>query len=526
MVTPEWLSNELRYLQTHRELQESIIRDIARRIIKTDFTVTDTAAWQTEKLQQSGMLYDEIISEISKRAKKNESEIKKAFKDTQTEVFNYDDSSIEKAGYNVKEFKNISPSMKKIIQAALKKTTTEAKNLTKTTAITSQSAFIQACDLAHMQIASGAFTYQETIKNAIKNAAIQGANVVYPSGHRTSLDAAVRRAVLTGINQTAGKLQEMRADDLDMDIMEISAHFGARPSHAEWQGQLVSRSGKKGYLTLDDIGYGKVDGFMGANCRHDWFIFFEGVSKRNYTTEQLNKFKNETVTYKGENMPVWQALENQRAMERKVRTIKQQLVAFDEAAKNVLTAEEQMLWKAEFNNLSVKLKSKEAALKDFCSQTGLKRDKFREQVFATQTENGIKNFGKSVSQRAVWRNKHLDFIKNDAIIKSKSNLPKRLYLKDEKIKQTVNIDFKNIQSVVPKKSNATNVYVMAGYGTNAPIRDLKRLYYTYGKSPQKWQKKSADVCTDNYRYIIHWYEHDGFAPCDEFKLKDLKVIKK
>ena len=55
--------------------------------------------------------------------------------------------------------------------------------------------------------------------------------------------------------------------------------------------------------------------------------------------------------------------------------------------------------------MSVKLKSGEAELKDFCSQTGLVRDRFREQVFATQTENGIKNFGKSVSQKSVQRYK-------------------------------------------------------------------------------------------------------------------------
>lgn len=88
-------------------------------------------------------------------------------------------------------------------------------------------------------------------------------------------------------------------------------------------------------------------------------------------------------------------------MERNVRSSKQLLVAYDEAAKNVFTDEERLQWKAEFNNESVKLKGYEAKLKDFCEQTGLHRDKFREQVFAVETENGIKGFGKSVSQKAV-----------------------------------------------------------------------------------------------------------------------------
>ena len=304
MITPQWLTDELGYLVTHKQLQESILRSIVRRLQKTNFIMTDTAAWQAEKLQQAGMLYDDILKEVAKHTKKSDEEIRKIFADAKVEVFNYDDETLKKAGYIPKEFKNLSPAMVKTLNAAFRKTVKDVRNLTRTTAVTSQRCFISACDLAHMQIVSGAFTYQEAIKNAIRAAAKEGTKIVYPSGKTASLDAAVRRAALTGVNQTTGKLMEMRADDMDIDIMEISAHFGARPSHAEWQGQLVSRSGKKGYLTLDDIGYGRVDGFMGANCRHNWFIFFEGISKRNYTKEELNKLKNETVTYNGEEMPV------------------------------------------------------------------------------------------------------------------------------------------------------------------------------------------------------------------------------
>lgn len=401
MITPEWLINELGYLQTHKDLQESILRDIVRRLMKTDFNVSDTAAWQTEKLQQAGAVYSDIVAEVAKRTKKSTEDIHKAFADAKVEVFDYGDEVLEKAGHVPEVFKALSPKMIKILNAAFKKTTKEVRNLTMTTATTTQSLFIRSCDLAHMQIVSGAFTYQEAIANAIRMAAKEGTKVIYPSGYSCSLDAAVRRAVLTGVNQTTGKLQEMRAVDMDVDLMEITAHSGARPEHAAWQGKVVSRSGRSGYLTLQDIGYGEVKGFMGANCRHNWHLFFEGVSKSAYSKEQLEAWEKETVTYNDEELPVWQARDRQRAMERNVRSSKQLLVAYDEAAKNVFTDEERLQWKAEFNNESVKLKGYEAKLKDFCEQTGLHRDKFREQVFAVETENGIKGFGKSVSQKSV-----------------------------------------------------------------------------------------------------------------------------
>ena len=393
------------------------MRDIVRRIMNTDFEVSDMTAWQAEKLQQAGMVFDDILKEVANSTGKTKAEIKAAFDDAKTEVFNYDDEVLEAEHIPPTEFKTLSPKMKRMYKAALAKTCTEAINLTKTTATTSMSAYISACDLAHMQITSGAFTYQTAIKNAVISAAKQGCTVIYPSGHKSSLNAAIRRAVLTGVNQTSGKVQEMRADEYQIDLMEISAHAGARPEHAQWQGKIVSRSGRKGYLSLDDIGYGEVTGFMGANCRHDWHMYFEGASKPAYTQKQLNELKNAEVTYNGETMPMWKGIQKQRAMEYSVRQSKSILVACDEAIKN--STDGGKLWKSEFNAEAVKLKSREAKLRDFCKQTGLNRDRYREQVFATETTSGIKNFGKSTSQKAVWADKKVltkqkenDIIKN------------------------------------------------------------------------------------------------------------------
>ena len=401
MITPEWYSAELNHLKVHKELHESILRDIVRRLVKTDFKVSDSAAWQAEKLQQSGMVFDDVIAEIAKRTDKSREEIKAAFVKASTDIFAFDDKELADAGYEAQQFKTLSPAMKRIVNAAYKKTFTEARNLTLTTAVTSQTAYIQAADLAYMKVESGAFTFQEAMRTAVKSAAVQGLNVVYPSGHVSSLDAAMRRALLTGLNQTTGKLQIMRAEELDNDIMEISAHYGARPSHAEWQGQLVSLSGQKGFLTLDDIGYGAVDGFMGANCRHSWNVFFYGLSKPRYSAEELEYYKNAEVEYNGEKMKAYEAQQKQRSMERAVKQSKSTLVAYDEAMKNVGFDEERSAWMQEFEKESVKLKNREAKLVDFCEQTGLQRDRFREQVFATNTMNGVKGFGKSTSAKAV-----------------------------------------------------------------------------------------------------------------------------
>ena len=71
---------------------------------------------------------------------------------------------------------------------------------------------------------------------------------------------------MTGIGQTTGQICLANARELGCDLMEITAHAGARRSHSAWQGQVVSLSGRKGYLSLSDIGYGTGDGFKGWNC--------------------------------------------------------------------------------------------------------------------------------------------------------------------------------------------------------------------------------------------------------------------
>ena len=193
MITPEYLEYMLDTLTVHKELQESIIRDIVRRMVKNPSALTETAVWQLEKAQQSGLLYRDIVRRLSRETGRMESEIRRAFEDAEGEVFNYGDSVIRAAGLDAESFGALSPSMARIWEAALSKTSTEAVNLTKTCAVTSQAAYIRACDLAHMQVSSGAFDYNTAIRSAVRYAAGQGVSVVYPSGYADRLDTAVRR---------------------------------------------------------------------------------------------------------------------------------------------------------------------------------------------------------------------------------------------------------------------------------------------------------------------------------------------
>ena len=149
----------------------------------------------------------------------------------------------------------------------------------------------------------------------------------YSGGITRRIDNAVRTAILTGANQAAGAANEYLANELNLDLMEITAHYGARTSHAVWQGEIVSLSGQPGCLTLDDIGYGTVTGFQGAGCRHSWNPYMEGT-ERAYSQGELNRYKNDTVTFEGKEYSAYEATQLQRKYERNMRVSKEKIAGY------------------------------------------------------------------------------------------------------------------------------------------------------------------------------------------------------
>ena len=268
-----------------------------------------------------------------------------------------------------------SESMLQILNGIYKNSLTDLKNLTGTTAITSQTAYYQACNSAFMMVSSGAFSYQQALRTVVQEVGQNGATVSYPSGHVDKLDVAVRRSLLTGIGLASRQVSEENSRLCGCDLMEISAHSGARPSHSVWQGQIVSLSGRRGYLSKSDIGYGTGAGFGGWNCRHDWYPYYEGISTRNYTQSDLDKLNAKDIEYNGKMYSEYEISQMLRGMERQSRALKRQKVALKTAVD-----EGQTFLKSDLTALNGKIRDKSAQIQSFCNETGYRRDKFKESI--------------------------------------------------------------------------------------------------------------------------------------------------
>lgn len=276
-------------------------------------------------------------------------------------------------------------------------------------------AYQWALDSAEMQIKSGAISYNQAVATAVKQLADSGLCVIYDkagnpiknmvgyeSGHKDQLDVAVRRAVMSGVNQINQKYREQSMDYLETDLVETSAHLGARnidgpngwENHEKWQGRVFRWEGKNsekrryvkedGSLVDDETaarydyedfekacGYGSVTGIVGANCRHSFWPFIEGVMERTYTDEQLEDMKaeNHQFTYEGKEYDGYKATQQQRKIERTIRKLKREKAAYHAAG---LTEEEQ--------TVSIRLRRLNAKYKDFSAAAGLPEQKERMKV--------------------------------------------------------------------------------------------------------------------------------------------------
>ena len=338
MLTPEYLKdlpkNVIRIMQ---QLEDDIIADIARRISE-NLKLTATAEYQIEILTRMGYDIEEIKKKIAKRMDIATEELEKILYEA-SELSYENDQRLYRKGGKILPSLDENPAMQRFIEVTIEQTKGQFKNFTNTTGFVDGGKFKlldnfyrDTLDYAVFQLGSGAFDHNTVLKQAVKKLGDSGLRTIhYESGRVYHIESATRMCVMTAISQITGYMSLANAKMLGQDLMEITAHAGARPSHAEWQGQIVSLSGRQGYLSLSDIGYGEPDGFKGVNCRHDWYPFFEGISEPAYTKEQLENIDPPPFEFEGKIYTFYEANQKQRQIERRMRETKRKIIAYESA---------------------------------------------------------------------------------------------------------------------------------------------------------------------------------------------------
>ena len=385
------------FVQLWQQVEDAILQDVARRIGKMD-AVTPTANWQLWRYQQTEAVRNDVVKLLAKYTGKSETAIRKLLLQAATEAMEREDAIYYHYDMEPPPFEE-STSLNNLLDAGARQTCGTWQNLTATTANTVTGVFERTLDAAWLKVSTGAFDYKTAVKQAVDSLADDMPMVTYPSGHTDSIEVAARRAILTGVNQTTGKLQVARMDEMGCEFVETTTHGGARPSHAEWQGRRFHRGGAVDYKGRHypdfeaATGYGTGAGLCGWNCRHQFFACFPELGDPpQWTQEQLRELNARDIEWNGKKYTAYEISQMQRARERNVRRWKKRYLAEDAAGLDTTDS-------------AVRLKAARQSLSDFTKATGGRVDSARVSV---------PKFGRSEASRASAKSQahHTDWLKS------------------------------------------------------------------------------------------------------------------
>lgn len=297
MLEPEYLAEiTLELEKSYYDLETEILKDIARRIKKNNYSISSSSEYQKNILMALGQDQQEISKKIAKLLSLSQEEADKILSDSSYLSVENDNAVFKEAFESgiISSFSYDRGTLKDIINDGIKALNNELGNICGTTALQSQKLFINASNSAYLAVQSGAFSYDRAIENEIKKLAKKGLGIIeYRSGARRKLDGAIRNAVRTAINQTACKCQDKNFEALGGNLVIVTSHMGARPEHALWQGGIYWRKEEvEGYANFEETTkYGSGEGLGGWNCRHSWFPYFPGISSNPF--ERYNLKENE-----------------------------------------------------------------------------------------------------------------------------------------------------------------------------------------------------------------------------------------
>lgn len=309
------------------ELEERIMEDIIRRIRIND-EITRSADWQIYRLVQMGQSTEEIQRYIKEALDLTDAEINRLYDEVIKAGYARDEEIYEKVRVNFIPFKE-NAELQQLVQAVISQTKEELENITQTlgfaidmngkTVFSPMSEYLhKILDTAVMEVATGVFDYNTTLKRVVNEMVRSGVRSVdYETGHSNRIEVAARRALMTGVNQVVSKINDRNAEALGTEFFEVSWHATARPTHQIWQGRVYTRQ-----ELVDICGLGTVTGLLGANCYHSYYPFIPGISKRQWTDEELDRMnaaENKPKEYKGKEYTTYEATQRQRELETLMR---------------------------------------------------------------------------------------------------------------------------------------------------------------------------------------------------------------
>lgn len=237
--------------------------------------------------------------------------------------------------------------------------------------------YVETLNRTTMQVLSGAMSGREALVTAVREWSESGVpSIVDRAGRQWTTEAYANMVIRSNVRNVTTAVQMERGRQYGNDLIEVSAHAGARPLCAPYQGRVFSVSGQtEGYPKLSETSYGQPAGLFGINCGHNQYPFWEGVSRQRYAPD-------DTPEQVAENERAYLESQKQRYLERHIRAAKRAVSVWEAKgdAKNADLARQTV-------------RDRQKTMRDFIADTGRTRRNAREQVLDAPTKQDSKRSG-------------------------------------------------------------------------------------------------------------------------------------
>lgn len=377
-------------LNIYSELETKLLDEIVQHFkINGEFVNSDF--WRVTKLEELGVLNNNIIKYIAEVTNRTPEEIEEALRTVGYEALNVNRLNEAYKGGLVKANPSIlieNKIIENLINYSYNELTNRFLEISNKIEQGTREAYLNIVEKAYIQISEG-ITYQEAIRNSLLELGNKGittltyrtiddnGNVVGIRNY--DVEGAVRRELVTATHNLTNSINQAVAEELEVQYLYLSEHIRCRPQHFPWQGTIIKREDLVKVTKL-----GEVDGMGGPNCKHYPTPYFGEARGK-----ELKKISLEEATKQ------YDLSQKQRYLERGIRKWKRKERLFKNAED-----------KEYYKKCKNKVKEWQLRNKEFIENNDLRRDFTRENVEkVTKVENsGI------ISQNINKEEKKLQYI--------------------------------------------------------------------------------------------------------------------
>lgn len=345
--------------------------------VKMFANISVSEAYQLANILKYGGSYSEIAKYLSKMSGQNVKDIYKIFENVAKQNKEFAKNFYKYRGIDFIPYsKDIA--LQNQVNSISKLTSGTFLNLTNTTTLgyifedlngnkvfkNIQRSYEEIIDRSVISIIQGKSTFYQEMRNTLKQLGKSGL-VQYESGVVRRLDSAVRMNILSGIRQVNMETSRRFGKEYGADGVEITVHSNPAPDHADIQGRQFAdseyellQSGLKAKDVKGTIYDGADKRPIGElNCYHSVLNIIIGISKPQYTDEQLKKIKEENekgFDFKGKHYTKYEGTQLQRKYETAIRKQKDIHILATSSGDKELAIQCQMKIKA-LNNIYTEL---------------------------------------------------------------------------------------------------------------------------------------------------------------------------